>query len=404
MRSAQAEVRAGLLIALVLALTVGCSQTYTAPPPKAQASAAPESAAAATVLRLERAWRRADAVVSRGIGATSEAATQLADAAGNIDKLRIGGLDLRYLSSTGATNRDGSWAARVEVVWKIRGYDADPARLEIALGFSADGTSITALGGPGSAVPVWLAGRVEVARSRDTLVFGQGSARQIARIATRAVEAIRETQAVVKRAGKVVIELPDSTAALHRALGAQPPSYSAVAAVTAPVDGSIVASAPVHVFLNPSVYDKLDRIASQVVMTHEVVHAVTGAATVSGVPLWLIEGFADYVALDGVALPLSRTAAQISRLVRKEGPPQGLPADSDLSTTADRLGAEYEAAWLVCVVLAERGGRDALRTFYESVLGGADLGAALKDGFGWSTAELTAAWQQRLSAIADLSQ
>ena len=85
--------------------------------------------------------------------------------------------------------------------------------------------------------------------------------------------------------------------------------------MTAPVDGSILATTPVHVFLNPTVYDKLDPLAAQVVMTHEVVHAITGAAVTAGPPLWLIEGFADYVALRDVGLLVA--AVSLGLLARK---------------------------------------------------------------------------------------
>src|SRR3546814_6597486 len=79
-----------------------------------------------------------------------------------------------------------------------------------------------------------------------------------------------------------------------------PGDYANIAAVTTTVDGSLSPSAPVHVFVNPQMWAGLKPQGAQVVMSHEAVHVVTGAAITSGVPLWLLEGFADYVALRDV--------------------------------------------------------------------------------------------------------
>ncbi len=127
---------------------------------------------------------------------------------------------------------------------------------------------------------------------------------------------------------------------------------------------------------------------------------MTATPTSSGVENWLLEGFADYVALRDVDLPLSRTAGQIIALVRKDGVPDALPSRLDLDPGAADLGAAYEASWLVCVTLADHGGEEALVAFYEAVLGGADLEAELRSRFGWTIADLTHAWQDELRSIA----
>ena len=77
-------------------------------------------------------------------------------------------------------------------------------------------------------------------------------------------------------------------------------------------------------------------------------------------PLWLLEGFADYVALRDVDLPLTHHG----RPDHPAGPPRrraGPPARTRPSSTtgATHLGATYESAWLACVLLAERGRRAA---------------------------------------------
>ena len=86
-----------------------------------------------------------------------------------------------------------------------------------------------------------------------------------------------------------------------------------------------------HVFVNPDVFGRLRTAGAQVVMSHEAVHVATDAAR-STVPLWLLEGFADYVALRDVDLPISTTAGQIIRQVRRDGVPEALPGPVEFDT------------------------------------------------------------------------
>jgi hypothetical protein len=126
----------------------------------------------------------------------------------------------------------------------------------------------------------------------------------------------------------------------------------------------------------------------------------TEAATNNTMPLWLLEGFADYVALLNVDLPVSTTAGQIIDRVREDGPPKALPGSAEFDTTTTHLGATYESAWLACRLLADRGGQDALVRLYMQVRDGATIGAALQRGFGLTEVELTELWQELLTDLA----
>jgi hypothetical protein len=100
-------------------------------------------------------------------------------------------------------------------------------------------------------------------------------------------------------------------------------------------------------------------------MSHEATHVATGAA-VSSMPTWLLEGFADFVALDHVDLPVSVTASQILAQVRRHGPPSHLPGRTEFDPQNHSLGASYEAAWLACRLLGERYGERRLIAFYRA--------------------------------------
>jgi hypothetical protein len=130
------------------------------------------------------------------------------------------------------------------------------------------------------------------------------------------------------------------------------------------------------------------------------VHVATEAATNTTMPLWLLEGFADYVALRNVDLPVSTTAGQIIDRVRADGPPAALPGSAEFETTTTHLGATYESAWLACRLLADRSGEAALVRLYQKVRGGTAIGTALQQEFGLSEEELTRLWRGLLTDLA----
>ena len=116
-------------------------------------------------------------------------------------------------------------------------------------------------------------------------------------------------------------------------------------------------------------------------MSHEATHVATGATFVS-MPTWLLEGFADFVALDGAGVPVDVAAGQILKRIRKDGLPKTLPTTSDLDPTATGLGATYEEAWLACRFLAAEFGTDRLVRFYREVSNGTSAPDAFRSVLG----------------------
>ena len=118
-------------------------------------------------------------------------------------------------------------------------------------------------------------------------------------------------------------------------------------------------------------------------MSHEATHVATEAPLTSGMPLWLLEGFADYVALRDVDLPISTTAGQIIAQVRRDGVPDA-PAragrvrrhrDPPRGGVRERPGSP---AWSS----PTSAGEDALVRLYDDVRGGRGIGAALRSSVG----------------------
>jgi hypothetical protein len=194
------------------------------------------------------------------------------------------------------------------------------------------------------------------------------------------------------------VEVPASQHGLDAALGADRGQYAGIAAVTTTVDGSRSRRSPSHVFVNPKVFVPLRPQGAQVVITHEATHVATDAAT-SKAPIWLVEGFADYVALSAQRLPVSTTAARIIALVRRHGPPRHLPSSAEFAAGAEHLEARYESAWLACRLLAQDSGVRALVAFYRAMDGGAALGPELQRHFGLTPVTFTKEWRNVLSHL-----
>ncbi|WP_377323309.1 hypothetical protein ACFJIY_01515 [Pimelobacter simplex] len=396
-----------VLPALLLAVALvagGCSNDdYVAPRPPGTSDVADPVTAAATVAALQDAIATGDGDAAGALGADADASTLLAALVANAGALRLGDVTLRYVTETGRTSGSDGWDGQVALTWRVEGFDAASARTEVPFSFADGGATIAAVGAGQGRLPLWLGGPLDVRRAGQVLVAAAEPA-QARRYLPAARRALEQVRAVVGGDTGLVVEVPADSAGLHRALGVEPGRYDTIAAITAPVDGVAVEGSPIHVFLDRPVYDGLDPVAAQVVMTHEAVHAVTAAPLAQRAPMWLVEGFADYVALRDIDLPTSRTAGQIARQVRADGLPDALPATSDFDPAASHLGAVYEAAWLVCVTLADHRGEGALVDLYRQVLEGDDFAAALRAGFGWSERDLTSAWRDRLADVADVGR
>lgn len=385
-----ALIGAALVLVMLFAGFVGWRLTgggeYVAPTPTT-----------APVVRADTAGARAslDQLVT-GVrdGAEPDGEDASSVAVRNAHAIGLEDVTARYVAEAGNVEQDGSWTADVEMSWRTPG---DPVLTEeLRVGFDAEGAITGFSVSQGTRMPLWLSGPVEVRRSGSSLVIAQASAEVADRYAELAATAVTQVRTVIPwDQPRLVLEVPAT--GLDAALGAQPGTYTAVAAVTATVDGSTNAGAPLHVWVNPDVIGDLDAPGAQVVITHEATHAATDAATNTRRPMWLIEGFADYVALRDTELPLSETAGQILAQVRENGAPDHLPGKAEFNTRSEHFGAEYEAAWLACEVLAEAGGEQALVDLYDETGRGIPLEKSLQANFGFGEDELTARWRTHLS-------
>jgi len=372
------------------------------PPPPSEARAQRAEQALAS---LAAAWRERDR--SAFLEAAGEAQGAGSWAGRTYDALRLLGVEevsLGFLgervgrSEVSATGAAQTYVGDVEVSWVLDGYRTATSTVALSFGDSDEAASVLGLSGgssaaPGTALPLWLAGELVAGRpgSRcvgvDTAPAGV-RCDQLSRVAERDLAAVLPA---AHRDDSWRVVVPSTSAQASALLGRGSSGLDEAAAVTTTLDASGSSGAPEVVVLNPDVFGVLRPAAAQLVLSHEAAHAATGAASVD-LPLWVAEGFADYVALRAGRVPVQRAASQLLTGVRRSGPPRRLPADEDFSGNGS--GRAYEAAWLVFRLLGERHGDDGVVAFYRSVLGGTAVGRALDATTGLRPAELTSAWQR----------
>jgi hypothetical protein len=329
----------------------------------------------------------------------------------NLRALGVRRFDTRYVAAdvgglSSADQRrigDTGWTAEVDVAWRLAGIDRADAHSTLTFTFvqrDDEATVVSIDRASGNREPIWLLGHLEVRRSARTLVAAV-SEREADRVSSALKQAAIDVSAVVPRwHGDLVAFVPGDASQLEAILAAAPGSYDGIAAVTTTVDGSRQRSAPVAIVVNPDVFDRLGPIGSHVVITHESTHMATGAATVT-MPLWVAEGFADYVGVGAVDVPINVSAAALLQQIKQNGLPGKLPDNAAFSGTQGNLEVAYEEAWLAARLIARDYGQRALVAFYEDVRDHpADVRDALHDRLHLSIGAFTADWRAYLQDVA----
>jgi hypothetical protein len=396
------------LLATLAFVLSGCSgdETVTPPRPDDGSTSAREVSAQRALTDLVEALDARSATDVAALG-TSGARATLEAMAGNVEKLDLRDLSMRFVDDQSVldeSERDrygaSAWGATVDLSYRIAGWDAQPIRLETRFVFvtTAGRASIAGVGGGDGRTPLWTTGPVTSLVAGRALVITTGD--DGSRYLGLARQALIDVGKVLPGwHGQLVVEAPASEEQLDQALAAPQEQYANIAAVTTTVDGSLVPGSPVHVFLNPRVFDDLGPRGAQVVLSHETTHVAT-EATFAQVPTWLLEGFADYVALAHAGIPVETAASQILARIRKDGPPDGLPSATDLDPTANGLGATYEEAWLAARFIAREYGEDRLVTLYTRVSDGEPLGEAFRRVLGTTESAFVRQWRADLRDLA----
>jgi len=412
-------VAAGLVLLLVVAAVawraggnVGADDQSPAAPVAVPSELRAQRAAEA-LRALTAAWNAGDQIAFlEAAGDTSRAREWAGRTYEALDQLDVTDMELRFVGERVVTTAeapgvDQTFAADVEVSWALEGYLIPTSTVALAFGDTGDAVSVLGLAEgsasmvtEGAPLPLWLAG--EIVADAGERCLGVDAEPDSIRCGPLTDVAAQDLAAVLPSGSadedwRVV--LPSTSALASALLGRGAGGLGNIAAVTTTIDAGGSPEAPQVVILNPDVLRALRPDAAQLVVSHEVVHAATGAAAVD-LPLWVAEGFADYVALRQGRVPVQRAASQVLRSVRRDGPPSRLPGDDDFFGDRAGLGQTYEAAWLVFRLLRERYGDAAVVAFYEAVLSGHAVDRALAEQVGVTRDQLTAAWRADLVRLA----
>ena len=118
-----------------------------------------------------------------------------------------------------------------------------------------------------------------------------------------------------------------------------------------------------RVIVNTTFMKRYSTLAVQVVVTHEMTHVATREVGL-GVPLFLVEGFADYTAWRPVDLPL-RVSRQALAVAVRDGRFDGkLPSDDEIIGASGALA--YDEASSFCLWVSRTFGAAKLQSLYRS--------------------------------------
>ncbi|MGH8894498.1 MAG: hypothetical protein ACRDWY_14520 [Actinomycetes bacterium] len=253
---------------------------------------------------------------------------------------------------------------------------------------------------------LWDLGPVRVVRGDESLVVadrrgaGRGEVRRLADVADQAVADVdRVWRSEWSR--RPVVVLPRSQEDMATVIGSDGKGLAQIAAVTT---GSFEEglSRGDRIVVNPEAFGTLGSLGRRVVLSHEMTHVATRATTVQPVPVWLSEGFADYVAYDATPVPTSIVASDVLDQVRDGDGPRQLPDAADFDAGEGDVAAAYEGAWLAARMIAEQDGEKRLVRFYEAMGDSAGPGwpEETTDVLGVSAQRLTRQWRDYLADLA----
>ena len=380
---------------LLLAVLVGCG-----------GGAGPDHATADVQRLLDR---RADALLVRDEPAFRATGQQDAGITefGNLDNVPLAAWSYRL---TGLHPSGERATADAELRYRIDGYDHAPVTAARTLTLThRDGTWYVVSDKPAKKTgeQLWEQGDVGVVRGKHSIVLGVGQSQEALRgyadLADHAVPAVTNAWGT-DWARRDVVLVPESLDDMAGLLGASASGYRGIAAVTTGEAGGSVQAPADRIIVNPDAYGVLGDFGRQVVLTHETTHVATRARTTAATPLWLSEGYADWIGYRGSGRTATQAAPELQRAVVDGHLPAGLPEDSafGFSGSATELAKAYEGGWMACRLIADRWGEVRLNDFYRAVGShrkrpGA-VEDALRDVLGTTPEKFTAQWRDYLRA------
>ncbi|QBJ98496.1 hypothetical protein ERC79_02140 [Rhodococcus sp. ABRD24] len=304
------------------------------------------------------------------------------------------------------------WAPTVYLRYAIDGADAQPTRKPVSVLLARHGDDWALVSDsqmPGSERETWRGpwdfGPVEVRRvggadGRSSVVLGHPEqSAMVDVLATELADAVAHVTDVwgedwARRAVVMVAGSQEEFAALVGS-GHSGSDIAAVAISDAIEPGSDTVSGQRIVF-SPAAASRLTDVTRVAVLRHELTHVAARSATEDGSPMWMLEGYADYVGYRGLEATFEQLAPTLAATVAESGPPASLPRDEDFRAGGDVARLAYESSWSVAAFVAATYGESSLDALYRDLASGpvtgVELDARIRAVLGTSAEGLVQSW------------
>jgi hypothetical protein len=298
-----------------------------------------------------------------------------------------------------------AWVARTVLSYQFAEAGTGEIRREHSLTLVRRGDRWLVAGttDDGTARDLWDLGHVNAVRGSRSLALGTADRTTLRRYADEADEAARHVDLVwgISWPRTLVVLVPRSQGEMAQLL--QRPDEAGldqIAAVTTGELGGEQRTSADRVVVNPAGFERLGPLGRQVVLRHEITHVATRATSRREVPIWLGEGFADYVAYRDTGVAREVIAEETLRRVREGQPPATLPVEADFDAARGDIAAAYGSAWLAADLIARRWGEPALVSLYRAVGQGVTVEQAFPRVLGVHYEEFLRQWRAHLAELA----
>lgn len=290
----------------------------------------------------------------------------------------------------------------IQLSYAIDGVDAVPTRRPVDYGFARRDGRWYLADDPATWHGPWDYGPCRVVRTAHGVIIGHdGTGELSARLAAEVDAAVEEvTRVWGPWRRQVGVLLPQSQEELSSLVGAEF-AVDGIAAVTVAdeVDVSTKRVEGPRIVVNTDTAARLSDLSLRVVLQHEIAHVAARADTAEGAPMWLMEGFADYVGYRNSGLPPERVAPDLRAQVSTGELPAGPPGESDFHQAGRRLDLAYQESWSLVDHLVRRIGEPRMVALYRRIAGAGSAAAvdpALREIAGTDRASLLRDWRGEL--------
>jgi hypothetical protein len=304
------------------------------------------------------------------------------------------------------------WAPEIELVYALRGSDPLPTRRPMGYLLvkrdnswllRSDNDLLNA--GRRTWRGPWDFGPCSVITTSRGLVVSHPARMAMAqRIVSELDSAVQEVTDVWGPgwSQQVVVLLPNDSEEMRALVGPNFPVEAVVAVSVADrVDVEKNTAEGQRVVMSATTADALSAAALKIVLRHEFTHIAARGSTVDGSPMWLLEGFADYIGYRDSGIPLAQAAPDLNAQVVSSGPPARLPADEDFRSQGRTLDLAYQQSLSIARFVAERRGEPELIKLYHVLakagrVSGEEIDKLLLSVLGLNREEFTAGWREYL--------